>query len=116
MIYYSRFAARFAVLLAELSGKHMEFLRELIPRLSRLAVVGDPEINVSQFRATEVAGRVLSIKVQTIEIRRSDDVGDAFRLAVRDNVGALLLLSSPLVLAHRRQIAALAVKHRLPTM
>ena len=102
--------------LAELSGKHMEFLRELIPRLSRLAVVGDPEINVSQFRATEVAGRVLSIKVQTIEIRRSDDVGDAFRLAVRDNVGALLLLSSPLVLAHRRQIAALAVKHRLPTM
>jgi len=102
--------------LAELSGKHMEFLKELIPRLSRLAVVGDPEINVSQFRATEVAGRVLSIKVQTIEIRRSDDFGGAFQLAVRDNVGALLLLSSPLVLAHRRQIADLAVKHRLPTM
>jgi len=59
--------------LADLSGKHMELLKELVPRLSRLAVVGDPEINVSQFRATEVAGRVLSVKVQTLEIREERD-------------------------------------------
>ena len=102
--------------LADLSGKHMELLKDLVPRLSRLAVVGDPEINVSQFRATETAGRVLSVKVQTLEVRHADDFAAAFRVAVRDNVGALLVLSSPLTLAHRRQIADLAVKHRLPTM
>jgi ABC-type uncharacterized transport system substrate-binding protein len=102
--------------LADLSGKHMELLKDLVPRLSRLGVVGDPEINVSQFRSTEVAGRVLSVKVQTLEIRHSDAFADAFRVAMRDNVGALLVLSSPLVLAHRRQIADLALKHRLPTM
>jgi putative tryptophan/tyrosine transport system substrate-binding protein len=102
--------------LADLSGKHMELLKELVPRLSRLAVVGDPEINVSQFRATEVAGRVLSVKVQTLEIRRSDDFAEAVRVAARDNVGALLVLSSPLTLAHRQQIADLAMKHRLPAM
>jgi putative ABC transport system substrate-binding protein len=102
--------------LADLSGKHMELLKELVPRLSRLAVVGDPEINVSQFRATEVAGRVLSVKVQTLEIRRSDDFAEAVRVAARDNLGALLVLSSPLTLAHRQQIADLAMKHRLPAM
>ena len=102
--------------LADLSGKHLELLKELAPKLSRLAVLGDPEINVSQFRATEVAGRALSIKVQTLEIRHADDFAGAFRVAVRDNVGALLVLSSPLTLAHRRQVADLAMKHRLPTM
>ena len=102
--------------LADLSGKHMELLKELAPKLSRLAVLGDPEINVSQFRAAEVAGRALSVKVQTLEIRHSDDFAGVFRVAVRDNVGALLVLSSPLTLAHRRQVADLAMKHRLPTM
>ena len=102
--------------LADLSGKHMELLKELSPKLSRLAVIGDPEINVSQFRATEVAGRALLVKVQTLETRHSDDFAGAFRVAVRDNVGALLILSSPLTLAHRRQVAELAMKHRLPTM
>jgi putative ABC transport system substrate-binding protein len=59
---------------------------------------------------------VLSVKVHTLEIRHSDDFASAFRLAVRDNVGALLVLSSPLTLAHRQQIADLAMKHRLPAM
>jgi putative ABC transport system substrate-binding protein len=102
--------------LADLSGKHMELLKELRPKLTRLAVLGDSEINASQFRATEAAGRALSVQVLTLEIRHADDLAGAFGTAARSKAGAVLLLSSPLTLAHRRQIADLAVTHRLPTM
>jgi putative ABC transport system substrate-binding protein len=79
-------------------------------------VLGDSEINASQFRATEAAGRALSVQVLTLEIRHADDLAGAFGTAARSKAGAVLLLSSPLTLAHRRQIADLAVTHRLPTM
>ena len=102
--------------LADLSGKHMEMLKELRPKLSRLAVLGDPEINSSQLRATEAAGRALSVQVEALGIRQAEDLAVAFGTATRNKAGALLLLSSPLGLAHRRQISDLAVAHRLPTM
>jgi putative ABC transport system substrate-binding protein len=102
--------------LADLSGKHMELLKELRPKLARLAVLGDPEINASQFRATESAGRALSVQVEALRIQQADDLAGAFGTAARNKAGALLLLSSPLGLTHRRQIADLAVAHRLPTM
>src|SRR6202022_690865 len=59
--------------LADLSGKHMELLKELRPKLTRLAVLGDPEINGSQFRATESAGRALSVQVERLGIRHAED-------------------------------------------
>lgn len=79
-------------------------------------MLGDPDINGSQFRATESAGRALSVQVETLGIRQADDLAGAFGTAARSKAGALLLLSSPLVLAHRRQVADLAVAYRLPTM
>ena len=94
--------------LADLSGKHMELLKELRPKLARLAVLGDPEINA--------AGRALSVQVEALRIQQADDLPGAFGTAARNKAGALLLLSSPLGLTHRRQIADLAVAHRLPTM
>src|SRR4029077_1607880 len=78
--------------LADLSGKHMGLLKERRPKLPRLAVLGDPEINGSQFRATESAGRALSVQVETLEIRHADDLAGAFGTAARSKAGALLLL------------------------
>ena len=67
------------------SCSFVELLKELVPRLAHLLVVGDPEINVSQFRPTEVTGRVLSVKVQTLEMRHSDAFADVLKQALPES-------------------------------
>ena len=57
--------------LPELSGKQLQILREVIPKLSRIAVLGDPVLNAPQFRATEMAAKTLAMQVQTIDVRAS---------------------------------------------
>ena len=79
----------------DLSGKHMELLKELRPKLARLAVLGDPEINASQFRATESAGRALSVQVEALGIQQADALAGAFGTAARNKAGALLLSRHP---------------------
>src|SRR5215813_12754979 len=67
--------------LAELSGKHIQLFKELLSRLSQVAVLGDPEVNRSQMQATAAAGRQLDIRVDVIEIRQAKEIDDAFRAA-----------------------------------
>jgi len=101
---------------AELSGKHLELLKELLPRLARVAVVGDPDVNRSQMQATLAAARALSVGVDVMEVRQAKAIDDAFQTAAQKRAGAMLVLSSPLSLAYRVAIADLAIRHRLPTM
>ena len=102
--------------LAELSGQHVELFKELLPRLSRVAVVGDPEVNRSQMEATAAAGHQLSVGVDVIEVRQAKDIDGAFRTASQKRAGAVVVLSSPLSLAYRVTIAELAIRYGLPTM
>ncbi|HWO06932.1 MAG TPA: ABC transporter substrate-binding protein [Methylomirabilota bacterium] len=102
--------------LADLSGKHVELLKEMVPTLTRLAVVGDPDVNRSQFQATQQAGRILAVAVDPIEIRRASDIQGVFRITTEKHDRALIVGSSPLVLAYRAEIADLATRHHLPTM
>ena len=102
--------------LAELSGKHVELLKEMIPNLTRLAVVGDPDVNRSQFQATQQAGRSLSVAVDPIEIRRASDIEGVFRTCAEKHDRALIVGSSPLTLAYRTEIAQLASRYRIATM
>jgi ABC transporter substrate binding protein len=102
--------------LADLSGKHVELLKEMVPTLTRLAVVGGPDVNRSQFQATQQAGRILAVAVDPIEIRRASDIQGVFRITTEKHDRALIVGSSPLVLAYRAEIADLATRHHLPTM
>lgn len=104
--------------LADLAGKHLDLLRQLAPALSRLTVLGDPEVHVPQFRATERAGQARSIRVETLEIRSAQEYSDAFSPAPTrgDRTSALLVLSSPVLLAYRRELAAIATERALPTL
>jgi putative ABC transport system substrate-binding protein len=101
--------------LPELSGKQLQLLKEVVPQLSRVAVLGDPALNGPQFRAAEFAARALGMHLQSLEVRATSDFNRALEDATRGRAKAVLLLSSPLVFAQRAQIGALAIEKRLPT-
>ena len=102
--------------LAELSGKHVQFLKETVRALSRIAVLGHPVVNAAQLRAVQVAAATLGMQIQTLELRDRKDLDSAFKAASGARAGGLIILGSPLSLLHRAQIAELELKHRLPAI
>jgi putative ABC transport system substrate-binding protein len=102
--------------LPDLSGKQLQLMREVLPVLSRVAVLGDPVLNAPQFAATDAAARTLAMELQRVDLRASTDVEGALDIAARARAGALLLLSSPLVFNQRARISTLAMRKRLPAV
>jgi len=98
----------------ELCGKQVGLLKEIIPRLSRIAVFGVPGLNTPQFKAAETAARTFNIEAETMEVRVVDDFEGAMEAAKTRHVEAGILLSSPLVFVNSRQIGDLALAKRLP--
>ena len=100
----------------EISGKQLELLKEVVPKLSRVAVLGtstEPG-NAQMFKATELASAVFGVRIQYIEIRDSADITMAFQSAVKGRSDAVVTLTSPITFAHRSQVVAEAIKSRLP--
>ena len=102
--------------LAEISGKQLELLKEMVPKLSRVGVLGHPVVNSSQLKAVEAAGVTVRIQIRTLELRDAKDIDGAFKTATTWRAGGLIVLGSPLSLLHRARVADLALKFRLPTM
>jgi putative ABC transport system substrate-binding protein len=102
----------------ELSGKRLELLKAAIPRLSRLAVLWNPaEPNAEAYlRETHLAARALAVEVQSLEIRAAAGLENAVRAATTGGANALAVLTDPVTLYHRTELAALAAKYRLPAM
>jgi putative tryptophan/tyrosine transport system substrate-binding protein len=97
-----------------LSAKQVELLKEIVPRLSRVAIFGVPGLNEPQFAATEAAARALNVEAEIMKVRVVDDFGDAMEAARARHAEAGILLSSPLVFVFSRQIAEIALAKRLP--
>jgi putative ABC transport system substrate-binding protein len=98
-------------------GKRLEILREVLPRLSRLAILvnaGSPTV-VEEMGEVEATARTLGFEVAKLEIRRAEDIAAAFE-ALKGGADALYVVSEPLVLSHRVRINTLALAARLPTM
>jgi putative ABC transport system substrate-binding protein len=103
--------------LSELSGKHLQILKEIIPGASRVAVLGDPVINAPQFREMERVASALATQTKTLETANGfSDLGHAFKLARAWQAAAVVVLSNPLNLAYRTQLAEFAKNTNLPTM
>jgi len=102
--------------LSVLSGKQLQILNEIIPSLSRVAVLGDPDVNASQLRALNEAARSLGVRTQVAEVKSSTDLDGAFEAAKTWRAEALIVLSNPLTLALRAPIGNLAANGRLPTI
>src|SRR5262245_48885082 len=102
----------------EISGKQLELLKEVLPRLSRVAVLGNStEPGIGQLRK-EVEHAVTTVKVQPqyIDIRTRTDIAPAFQAAAKARAEALLALSSFVLISQRKQIVELAQKDRLPAI
>jgi putative ABC transport system substrate-binding protein len=100
--------------LPELAGKHIQLLREAVPRLRRLAVLWDERVSGPQLRAAEAAAQAAGIALTPVPIRAAADLNDAVDRAMKARPQALLVLTSPDVFAARARIAESAHRHRLP--
>jgi putative tryptophan/tyrosine transport system substrate-binding protein len=101
----------------DLAGKRLELLREVVPGLRRLAImanVGSPT-GVSEMGEVQAAGRTLGLEVDTLEIRRAEDIAPAIE-ARKGSAGALYVQADPLTTSNRTRIVTLALAARLPTM
>ena len=102
--------------LSELSGKHLQILKEIIPGTSRVAVLGRPDINATQIRELERVARPLALQIRAVDLKTATNLNDAFDTAKDWRADALIVLSNPFSLAYRTQIGAFAEKARLPTI
>jgi putative ABC transport system substrate-binding protein len=97
------------------AGKYLELLREAVPKVSRVAILGRPSAR-SPVQAMEQAARSLDVRVQLIEVDQPGQLEGAFAAMTAQNVGALVVTPSPFNVTHRDRIVSLAAKHRLPAM
>jgi putative ABC transport system substrate-binding protein len=102
----------------ELSGKRLELVKEIVPKISRIGVLWAPENPGApiSFKEYESAARALKIELQSLEIRINPDFEQAFQAAAKASVGALICIRSILLNRDAKQIADLAIKNRLPSM
>jgi len=103
----------------EISGKRLELLKEIVPRLSRVAVFGtstSPD-NAPSLREVELAAGAFGVKLQYLDVLRPKDVETAFREASKGRADAVLMMASgPVLNPRRKEILELAVKSRLPVI
>jgi putative ABC transport system substrate-binding protein len=96
----------------EMSGKQLAFIREVLPRLSRVAILGVPSLNAVQFAATEAAAKAVGVEAEILEVQSPDDFEGSMETARNRHADAGVPLSSPLVYGQLKQIAELALAKR----
>ena len=110
---------RLSNLSSDLVGKRLELLKEIVPRLTRVAVFGTSTNvdNARELREIENTAATLGVRLQYLDVLGAKDIETAFRAAVKGRADAILMMvSGPIALANRKEIAELAVKNRLPAI
>jgi putative ABC transport system substrate-binding protein len=107
-----------SMLSPELSGKRLEILTEIVPKLSRIAVFGTSTYpgNAQSLKEAELAATAFGIKLQYLEVLDPKDIESVFGAAHKQLADAVLVLGGPAFNSRRRQIAELAIKNQLPAM
>jgi putative tryptophan/tyrosine transport system substrate-binding protein len=102
---------------AEIAGKRIDLLREVVPSLRRLAIMANvaSSIGMLEMREVEAAAHTLGLDVATLEIRRAEDIAPAIE-ALKGGADALYVVTEPLANTNRIQINSLALSARLPTL
>jgi putative ABC transport system substrate-binding protein len=104
---------------SDLVGKRLELLKEIVPKLSRVAVFGtsnNPD-NAREVRDIESTAGAFGVKAQYIDVLSPKDIEIAFRSAVKARADAVMMnVSGPIGLANLKELAELAVKYRLPVI
>ena len=102
---------------ADLSGKRLELLKEVLPGVSRVAVLwhSDNPVPARLFKDMENASPQLGIRLHSLGVRGPDELQKAFDVAARERIGALFVIEEAVIASYRARILDLAAKHRLPT-
>jgi putative ABC transport system substrate-binding protein len=106
-----------SLLSAELTGKWLELLMGAVPTLKRVAVLGDTSQSSGvQLEGLNAAAATRGVQVIPLKARDAAEIDAAVSTAIREHVGGLIPVSSPVFAAQKRHLVALAAKHRLPTI
>lgn len=102
----------------DLVGKQLELLKQVVPKVSRVALLWNPDNpgSAPQVREAEVAARALGVRLQTLEARTPQEIDRAFAAMTREQPGALVVLLDGIFTNQVRQIAERAAKSRLPSI
>jgi ABC-type uncharacterized transport system substrate-binding protein len=102
----------------EISGKQVELLKEIVPKLSRVAVLGSSTNpgNAQALKEIDLAAKAFKVQLQYLEVQEPKEIEAVFHAASKGRADAVLVLLNPVALSHRKQIADLAAKNRLPAM
>jgi ABC-type uncharacterized transport system substrate-binding protein len=102
----------------ELVGKQLEILKEILPKVSRVALLGNPANpgHASQLRQAQDAARALGLRLQSLESRNPNEIDRAFVAIAKEQIGAVVVLADSMLIDQRTRIANLAARYRLPTV
>ena len=102
----------------EISGKRLELLKEIVPVLSRVAVLGNSTEpgHAQLLRELELAAGALRVQLKYLEVREPKDIEIAFSAIRKERAGALIVLRNPVTATNRKRVVDFAVKIRLPSM
>jgi putative tryptophan/tyrosine transport system substrate-binding protein len=102
----------------EISGKQVELLKEIVPRLSRVAVIGTSTVpgHAQRLKEIEAAAGSLTVQLQYLNVQSLNDIETAFREASKARAGAVLVIGGPVLISHRTEVTNLAAKNRLPAI
>ena len=107
-----------STLAPEISGKQLELLKEIDPRLSRVAVLGTSTRpgNAQSLRETELAAEAFGVKLQYLDVLSPEDIDTAFREAGKWRADSVVALTSFLINSHRTRVVELSVKSQVPAI
>ena len=101
----------------EVVAKQLELLRDLAPRLSRVAALRNPTNQiVESLRRLEAAARSLNVRLQVHDVQTAQDIDAAFAAMVTARAEAVIAIDDGFMYQHRRRVAELALRYRLPTI
>ena len=103
---------------SELAAKRLGFLKIVAPRVSRIAILWEESSAGSRSGVQEAqsAAKTAGLTMRSVPVRSPGEIEAAFATMARDRAGALSIVPSPMFFSHRKRLAELAVKHRLPTV
>jgi ABC-type uncharacterized transport system substrate-binding protein len=108
----------FTTVSAVLAGKRLELLREIVPKLARVAALWNPQdpSSAQSWKESQLPAREMGLQLHSMEVSRADKFESAFKEATKASSAALALMASPFFFSNQKQIVDLAAKHRLPAI
>jgi putative tryptophan/tyrosine transport system substrate-binding protein len=106
----------FTAIAPALIGKRLELVKEIVPKLSRVGVLWDPQNpgSAQQWKESQLPARELNLQLHSIEVHSADKFEAAFKEATKARSAALAVMASPFFYSNQKHLADLAAKNRLP--